>query len=414
MQTGPTLRQVLALCLAAGFLSACSHPEKAVNKTWDPKAAAIYLDQRETTWIGWPGAARDHGTFCVSCHTVLPYALARSELRTALAERGPTENERKILEDVTTRVQLWNTTAPYYTDEGYGDGKPAQSRGTESVLNALILAVNDARTGKLSAITQTAFDNMWALQRIEGEGKGAWPWLQFGMEPWEAKDSRYYGAALAAIGIGTAPDNYRSSAGIQDKLNLLRDYLNREYPTQSTMNHAVVLWASEKVPGLLDTERQKAIVRELIEEQRADGGWELSSLVWPKGGTLHSLIRTFLRSDWSRQSTESDGYATGLITVVLQESGVSPQDEHLKRGLAWLAHNQSSEDGSWPSVSLSQRRNPSSNAGHFMRDAATAYAVLALSRNGEMAGRVGEYQPLQTSPQSPPRLAATRSLVRLQ
>jgi len=395
VQPGPTLRSLLALCVAAGFLSACSHKEKAVNPAWDPKAAAAYLDQRETTWIGWPGAARDHNTFCVSCHTVLPYALTRPELRTVLAEPGPTENERKILADVTTRVRLWNTTGPYYTDEGYGDGKPAQSRGTESVLNALILASNDVRTGKLRDVTRQAFDNMWALQTTDGERKGSWPWLQFSMEPWEAEDSQYYGAALAAIAVGTAPENYRSSAAIQDKLNLLRDYLNREYPAQSTMNQVVLLWASEKVPGLVEAERQNAIVRELIEKQQADGGWELSSLAWPKESKLHSFIRARLRSDWSRQNAESDGYATGLITFVLQESGMSPQDGHLKRGLAWLAQNQNKDDGSWPSVSLNQRRNPSSNGGHFMRDAATAYAVLALSRSGEAAG--SKNQPLQTS-----------------
>jgi squalene-hopene/tetraprenyl-beta-curcumene cyclase len=387
MQAKPTLGWVLALCLMAGSLTACSHPGKTVNKSWDPKAAAAYLDQREVTWMGWPGSARDHGTFCVSCHTVVPYVLSRPALRTVLAEQRPSDDERKILQNVAQRVRLWSEVGPYYTDEGYGNGKLAESRGTEAVVNALILASNDAQGGKLSDVTQMAFNNMWALQRTEGEAKGSWSWLQFGMEPWEAKDSQYYGAALAAVAIGIAPENYRSSPDIQDKLTLLHDYLNRESREQSMMNRVVLLWASAKLPGLIDSEQQKLIIREILDEQRADGGWELSSHAWPEGWNMRSMVKRRLRSDWTRQSGESDGYATGLITFVLQEAGVSPQDANLKRGLSWLAHNQNSEDGSWPSLSLAQRRDPSSNTGHFMKDAATAYAVLALSESAGAASR---------------------------
>ncbi len=331
--------------------------------------------------MGWPGAARDHETFCVSCHTVLPYALSQPALRRVLAEPGLSVNESKLLDNVTKRVRLWNQVGPYYTDKGYGNGKPAESRGTESVLNALILAGNDAQSGKLSDVTRTALSNMWALQQTEGEDKGAWSWLQFGMEPWEAKDSKDYGAALAAIAAGTAPEDYRLTPDIQPKLSMLRDYLNREYATQSTINRVVLLWASAKLPGLLDAGRQKAIIKEVTEAQQSDGGWRLSLLAFPNRWSLHSLARMRLRADWTRQVPQSDAYATGLIAFALQQAGVPAADPTLKRALAWLVSNQSTADGSWPSSSINQRRNPSSNVGHFMRDAATAYAVLALSDN---------------------------------
>ena len=393
---------VAALSLAIGICSGCSRPPQTVASSWNPKAAAAYLDQREVTWMGWPGAARDHGTFCVSCHTVVPYTLARPALRQALAEPGPSVDERLIVENVSKRVRLWSEVGPYYADDGYGNGKPAESRGTESVLNALILVSQDDQTGKLSDVSQMALTNMWAQQIADGNARGAWSWLQFGMEPWEANDSQYFGAALAAIAAGTAPEDYRSSSGIQGNLDRLRDYLKKNADRQSLMNRVVLLWASTKLPGLLDSAAQKTIIHEIMKEQQSDGGWALSTHAWPEGWSLHSMVRRRLRSDWTRQSGGSDGFATAFISYVLQEAGVPVQDPGLKRGLSWLVRNQDATDGSWPSYSLNLRRNQSTNVGHFMRDAATAYAVLALSTSNT------QVQPSATnvSPASTPNPAA--------
>lgn len=383
MQSSMRQIHVLALVLAAGSVVACSHTKQTqvVPSQWDPKAAAEYLDQREATWMQWPGAARDHHTSCVSCHTALPYILSRPVLRNALGENAPSAGERQLLDNVTRRVQLWSQTDPYYSDKEYRGNKAAESRGTESVLNALILASDDARNGRLSDVTRAAFSNMWALQQTEGSGKGAWLWLQFGMEPWEANDSQYYGAALAAIAVGSAPGNYQSTPEIQKQLTSLRDYLNREFDKQSTINHADLLWAAARLPGLIAPERQQFIIQEISDAQQSDGGWELPPLAWPKDRTLHSLIHKWLRSDGTTQNRKSDAYATGQIVFALRQAGIPAEDPRLKRARAWLAANQNKADGSWLSVSLSQRRNPSSHVGHFMSDAATAYAVLALSGN---------------------------------
>jgi len=376
--------QLVALMLATGAVSACWHAKATqakASESWDPKAAAAYLDRRETTWMEWPGAARDHDTFCVSCHTAVPYIMSRPVLRGALGEVAPSVNERKLLDNVAKRVQLWNVIDPYYSDKEYQGSKAAESRGTEAVLNALILANYDAQNGHLSDVTRAAFSNMWAVQLTGSSGKGAWSWLQFGMEPFEANDSQYYGAALAAIAVGVAPENYQSTPEIQEKLGMLRDYLNREYDKQSTINHAVLLWASTKLPRLVAADRRQSIIEEISDAQQSDGGWELSPLAWPEDRHLHSLVREWLRSDGTAQERKSDGYATGLMTYVLRQSGIRPEDPRLKQGRAWLATHQNQSEGSWPSVSLTKRRDPSSNVGHFMNDAATAYAVLALSGN---------------------------------
>src|SRR6266851_9237825 len=264
---------LLALCLLAGIIAVCWHtetgaasrkdlkasaahldqPETKIATSWDQKAAAAYLDQREGWWEAWPKAAREHETFCVSCHTALPYALSRPALRKELAEDAPSLNERRLLDNVTKRVRLWKKVAPFYSDADRGAYKTVESRGTESVLNALILANNDARNGRLSDDARTALDIMWAEQQTTGDKAGAWLWLRFANEPWEADDSDFYGATLAAVAAGTAPENYRARPEIQNHIKMLREYLNRKCAAQTTINRAALLWASTKLPALLDT-----------------------------------------------------------------------------------------------------------------------------------------------------------------
>lgn len=345
-------------------------PATRIVNSWDPKAAAAYLDHRQSWWMEWPRAARDHETFCVSCHTALPYALARPALRKALAEETPTEDERRLLDNVRKRVRLWNEVAPFYSDADRGPHKTAESRGTESVLNALILASSEAQSRQLSDAARAAFDHMWSEQQSEGSNKGAWMWLRFANEPWEADDSNFFGASLAAIAAGTAPGNYRARPDIQNHIQTLRDYLNRESAAQPIFNRVVLLWASARLPGLLKPEQQRAIIKEVLAKQQADGGWSLSS-----------LAGAWKRHDGTPQETKSDGYATGLIAFALQQAGLSPRSAPCQRAIAWLAANQNKAEGNWPAYSLNNdaEHHLSPDTTRFMNDAATAYAVLALT-----------------------------------
>ena len=128
---------------------------------WDGAAAADYLDGRQAWWETWPVAERDHETSCVSCHTTLPYALARPALRPALGETGPSVPEVHLLEDVEKRVALWNEVDPFYPDQTFGLPKASESRGVEAILNALILSNRDAHKGHLTSETREAFENLW-------------------------------------------------------------------------------------------------------------------------------------------------------------------------------------------------------------------------------------------------------------
>jgi squalene-hopene/tetraprenyl-beta-curcumene cyclase len=365
---------LLVLCMAGAGVWRAKRAHEATasaalsgsySTSWNPTAAASYLDYRESWWQSWPPAQKDHGTVCISCHTVVPYALARPALQQAMGVAGIPAAERAMLDSVEMRVGHWSEMTPFYSDAVDGPGKTAESHATEAVLNAVILASVDAGQGQLRPITRTALDEAWALQETAGSNAGGWKWQDFNLAPWESAESGYQGAAMLAIAMGNAPDHYAADPSNSKHVQLLRDYLQRQYAAQPVMSQVYVLWASAQMPGLLnDAERTKLLAR-IRSLQQSDGGWPLSSLND--------------QTSWKRliSAPDSDGCATGLVVLALEESGVSRNDKVLARGLEWLEQHQS-KDGSWRASSLNEKRDPESDIGRFMSDAATGYAVLAL------------------------------------
>ena len=333
---------------------------------WDPKAAASYLDDRATFWATWPNAARDRGTFCISCHTTLPFAIARPALRGLLGEKAPGAAESRIFDNLLTRARAYKDVEPFYPDQTRGIPKTSESRAIESVMNALVLATRDAEKGTLSADTKTAFGVMWPLQMKTGPQNGAWTWLNFGYEPWESPNSAYFGASMAALAIATAPEGYASTADIQDNLKNLRGYFQREFDKQSPLNKLMGLWATGRLPGLITPEQQASIIKDTFALQIGDGGWSTAAL------------GNYTRRDESAIDTGSDGYATALATLALQSGGVATSEPRLRKGLDWLRHHQS-PTGQWVATSPNKQRDPATEPAKFMSDAATAYAVMSLT-----------------------------------
>jgi len=339
----------------------------AAAQGWDMRAAAAYLDARQTWWSAWPTAARDHETACVSCHTALPYALARPSLRAALHEKERSSAERKLLDDVVKRVSMWRDVEPFYPDQTVGLPKTSESRGTESVLNALVLATRDAAAGAPSDEARVAFDNMWALQLRRGKPAGSWAWLNFHLEPWEADDAAYFGTTLAAVAVGTEPGGYASRPEIQERLGVLRTFLRQDMAMQSAFNRAVLLWAASGLPDLLTSAERSAIADSLFARQNPDGGWALARLGdWKRG-------------DGTTLDSTSDGYATGIVTFALRRAGYASNDAHVASALAWLAKHQDGTTGKWVATSLNRQRDPATAPANFMSDAATGFAILALT-----------------------------------
>ena len=343
-----------AATIARAAHHAADNPPAGTNPAaWNPKAAATFLDERADWWAAQKFAARDHDTYCVACHSGVPFILGRAALRERLGEAGIAPSAKRLLENVTKRVRLWGEVEPYYK----GEIKAVESRGTEAVLNALILAPEN------NADTRLAFTNMWAEQGKDG----AFPWLQFKLQPWEAPDSIYYGATLAAVALGLTSPEYRDSAENAAGVQALKKYLQDQAGAQSLMLRATLLWAATKLPGLLTPAQQQDILTEALAAQAEDGGWSLGA-----------VVGTWERRDKTPLETRSDGYATGVITLALVQSGARDHPQ-VKRALAWLVANQDPTEGHWVSWSLNKQRPATDRAARMMDDAATAYAVLALT-----------------------------------
>jgi hypothetical protein len=338
------------------------------------RRAVAYLDGRQDDWSAFAGAKRGKDadrTSCVSCHTGVSYALARPSLRRFTAKPEPSEAEARMIAAVTLRVEHWaELDSPRFRLMYDNDArKKVESRGTEAVLNALILARADAARGARTPgdATRAAFTHLWATQTQDGDDDGSWTWLNFGLEPWEATGSRAFGASLAAIAVGSAPGYLAETRDdpAARGVRALREYLRRRFPRESLYNRLWILEASTNLDGILSAEQKQEVVDQLLPLQRDDGGWSLSSL------------GTFKRVDGTAQAKDSDGYATGLILQLLVRAGHPTARPEVVHGLAWLRSHQQ-KDGSWPGRSMNKERDPSTFTGKLMTDAATAISAQAL------------------------------------
>ena len=324
-------------------------PLEGLAADWQVRAAG-YLERRSSSWLASPPDIANVKC-AMSCHTTFAYMLARPFLApfatTAVADAVRSRLETRVSETVA------GTAVPFYGQNT--DDKTTQSRATEAVLNAAALALDDiGRGAALSASAKTALDGMWAQQNADG----TWPWLEFGLEPWETRDD--FGAAIAALVAGSVPANSSSlqAAGTSQ----LVGYVQRRLDSMVLHDRAMVLYASSKLTTLLQAPQAQRIAADLAATQLANGGFSLGA--WGQGSVASSVAQ------------KSDGYATAVAVLALcTGTADGPKRTDVKRALAWLAHNQA-DDGSWPGQSVNANTEQVKG---FMTDAATAYVAIALT-----------------------------------
>jgi squalene-hopene/tetraprenyl-beta-curcumene cyclase len=371
------------VCVAA-VASQQTQPEGGRSVRWDPAAAAAYLDARMDLWFanGTKLRTGDTQTTCVSCHAGLAYALSRPVLRRVMRVDAPSTQEARLIADTTRRVETYNTHQVLYD---FNERRQIESRGTEAVLNAVILTSADAARNlrEPSAPTKKALARLWETQRADGR----WDWLEFGLEPWETTEAVYHGATFAAFAAGTVPGQHdeMATAGLER----LRAYLSINYPAQHLYNRMWSLLASTRVQRVVTDAQRAALVDELVRAQRDDGGWSLEAMGPWKWSKAAEPVKSPGDLDASLL-TQSDGYATGLVVYTLKQAGVAPSAAAIRKGIRWLEANQRAvavhdvPGRAWLTHSLNYDREHGGEKGEpwrrlFMSDTATAFAVLALA-----------------------------------
>jgi squalene-hopene/tetraprenyl-beta-curcumene cyclase len=242
------------------------------------------------------------------------------------------------------------------------------------------LAFHDRHAGaELRPTTRKALSTMWSLKSNQSGWKGGWhsAWhggslcSGFCYDLSAPELDQQYAAILAAVAVGTAPDDYARSNEAQKELKQFRHYLADFFgkrQDQDLHQKALYLWASCRLDGLLNATERKATAQDLLAAQCADGGWSLAEMA--------------KQSRWhGRRAKErpSDGYATGLVIYVLRQAGLPADQPELVRGIAWLKKHQR-VSGGW----FTPDADPGGAMGGIgthdlaILNLGTAFAVMAL------------------------------------
>ena len=206
-------------------------------------AAVECLDDAALTW------QRDKK--CFACHS--NYAFL--ETRPLVSGKTPIHDE--------LRAKL---------EELAANPRQVSFRVMEGVMAACVLAQNDAlTTGKLHPVTRQSLDYMWNLQRAEG----GFDWEKSSQPPAEIDD--HFGATMAVIGVGVAPDGYAATPTASAGLDRIRQYLMHNPPV-NLHQRSMPLSGSLHVDEIMTAAEREVVVDSLFAVQKRDGGWGVVSL----------------------------------------------------------------------------------------------------------------------------------------
>jgi len=330
------------------FESIAIPPATADEPKLEHVSVAKALSYLEQGALAWNGTKK-----CVTCHTNGTYMVVRP----ALSARVGAPNDEMRKHFVASLDQFAQKSA----EDKQSGVAPAQA-----IYMAAGLAEWDAHVAKkLSPETERALALMLSLQLESGTwgSLDCWP-------PYES--SAFHLATVAAMAIGTAPgwlDNLQDQnlrAGIERLKNFLRTH-----PVPQDYDRALLLWASCRLPGIVENDRKQQLIEMVLKKQRSDGGWSIRTFgepeQWGRGNRAEKL-----RAEPDLADPPSDGHQTGLALIVLRESGIPASDPRIQKGIQWLLSNQRAS-GRWWTRSLNTEKL------HFITYSGTAFPLLALS-----------------------------------
>ena len=307
--------------------------------SWNSRAAATYLDARMAWWLKWPTASRDHGTSCVSCHTALPYALARPALRAELAERDLSDPERKLVENVVKRVWLWKDVDPFYPDQT--TGLPKTRRVTRNGGDSKCAHPRAPRCGERNTERRHSPGSphkpvVLAVQD-EGHRKAPWAWLNFHNEPWEANGSPYFGAALGRHRRGDRTGQLRVRAGQSRSRGTPFATICNAVRTLCTCS--IASWRSGRPGNFLD--RLTPVQHQAITSTRSSPSSRKTA-----GGAHRRSDRGSAAT--ARRSTQSAMVMPRAWSCSrFGERARHAADVRVRSGLEWLIRHQDASTGMW-------------------------------------------------------------------
>ncbi|MCA9472385.1 MAG: hypothetical protein MRJ96_14995 [Nitrospirales bacterium] len=344
------------------------------SEGWDKDKAAEWLDARADWWLHAERTQRvtdEQGSVaCFGCHTVHTYTFVRADLAPG------TGSVPHIMNTIARRLAAGVNVPPWNVKP---EGREQQSRGSEAINAALLLAYQEARSGAAQPSDRllTAFDRLWHWQRLDG----GWDWFNFSFEPLATIEAQHFAACQAAIAVGIAPGYYSddsASPELRRHVEMLRTWVHNSRNKENLFGEAWLLRASTKLSGLLEPGERTEIVERLLEKQVTEGedsgAWMLYNLNrWKYSQSAPPAIPR----DLLPEARKPDPYSTGMISAILMDYGVPVDHPSIITAIAWLkAHQQ--DDGSWRAYSINKIRDKDDIAYLFMSDEATAWAALAL------------------------------------
>jgi squalene-hopene/tetraprenyl-beta-curcumene cyclase len=352
MKPSKTIWLLLLITLAASDLLRAEDRIVVTKNRADEPLAKTFSAQKSIGFIERSVSRWQAKNKCITCHTnglhLVAGSVATPESDVLLKNR---EFSRKFLSSYVQRNK-----------------KPEGARGTLKDIEGIVagtsfLTISEMNTAKkLHPDTEAALDFIWTRQ----SKSGAWDsWLKCHWAPFEVDN--HFGASLAAIALAMTPDAYRKKPASIRAGQKLEKYFKAN-PPASAHQKGMLLWLSRYAPKSSTSVEKKKWLKELRALQQDDGGWVL----------IHLGNADWKRKDKQAQAQISDGYATAFVIYALRQAGVAASDPAIKGGIAWLKTHQR-ESGRWFTHS------PRVNGRHYITQAASNMALLALSSCGELS-----------------------------